>query len=95
MDAIFREQIGKELAVYPDDLLMYSPRHIELLRIMDRTLGQLTNACLKCKRHKSQVFPESIHYVGYIIQEGKITADRSKLDKIREWPNPKIGNELA
>ena len=41
MDAIFREQIGKDLAAYLDDLLVYALRHIEMLPILDRTLGQL------------------------------------------------------
>ena len=30
-----------------------------------------------------------------IIKDGKIAADRSKLDQIREWPFPKTGNEMA
>ena len=41
------------------------------------------------------MFPDSIQYFGHIIKNGKIAADRSKLDKIREWPFPKTGNEMA
>ena len=41
------------------------------------------------------MFPDSIHYLGHIINDGKIAADRSKLDKIREWPFPKTDNEMA
>ena len=37
MDAIFPEQIGKDLAAYLDDLLMYALRHAEMLPILDRT----------------------------------------------------------
>ena len=37
MDAIFREQIGKDLAAYLDDLLMYALRHIEMLPVLERT----------------------------------------------------------
>ena len=47
MDTIFREQIGKDLAAYLDAL-----RHIEMLPIFDRTLGQLIDAGLKCKPRK-------------------------------------------
>ena len=46
MDGIFRAQIGKDLAAYLDDLLMYALRQVEMLPIFDRTLGQLINAGL-------------------------------------------------
>ena len=46
MDGIFRDQIGKDLAAYLDDLLMYALRHGEMLPILDRTLGQLIDAGL-------------------------------------------------
>ena len=54
MACIFRQQIGKDLPAYLDDL-----------------------------------------HLGHIIKEVKIAADRSKLDKIREWPFPTSGNEMA
>ena len=95
MKGIFHEQIGKDLADYLEDLLMYALRHAEMLAILDRTLGQLIHAGLKCKPRKCQVIPDSIQYLGHIIQDGKIAADRSILDKIREWPFPKTGNEMA
>ena len=85
MHGIFHDQIGKDLAAYLDDLLMYALRHVERLPILNRTLGQLIDAGLKCKPRKCQVFPDSIQYLGHIIKDGKIGAVRSKLDKIREW----------
>ena len=77
MDGIFRALIGKELAAYLDDLLMYALRHAEMLPILDRTLGQLIDAGLKCKPPKCQLFPDSIQYLGHISQDGKI-AGRSQ-----------------
>ena len=95
MDTIFREQIGKDLAAYIDDLLVYALREIEMLPVLHRTLGQLIDAGLKCKPRKCQVFPESIQYLGHIINEAKISEDRNKLDKIREWPFPQTDNDMA
>ena len=40
------------------------------------------------------MYPDSIQYLGHIIKDGKIATDRSKFDKIREWPFPKTGNEI-
>ena len=95
MVGIFRDQIGKDLAAHLNDILMYALRKAKLVQIFDRTLGQRIDAGHKCKPRKCHVFPDSIHYLGHIIKNGKIAADRSKLDKIREWPFPNIGNEMA
>ena len=88
MEGIFPDEIGKDLAAYLADLLMYALRHAEMIPILDRTLGQLGDAGLKCKPRKFLVFPDSIQYMGHIMKEGKIAADRSKMDNIREWPFP-------
>ena len=71
MDAIFREKIGKDLAASLDDLLMYALRHIEMLPIFSRTLGELIDAGLKCKPRKCQVFPESISTWDTSSRKGK------------------------
>ena len=65
-----------------------------MLPILARSLGLLLDAGLKCKPRKCQAFPDSIHYLGHIIKDGKIAADRSKLDRIREWPYPKTVNVI-
>ena len=95
MDGIFRYQIGKHLAAYLHDLLMYALRHAEMLLILDRTLGQRLDGGLKGKPRKFQVFTDSIEYLGHISKDGKIAADRNKLKKIRDWPFGKTGNEMA
>ena len=61
MDCIFRDQIGKDLAAYLDDLLMYALPHAERLPILDRTLGQLIDSGLTCKPRNCQVFQALIH----------------------------------
>ena len=53
---IFRNQIGKDLADYIDCLIRYVLRYVEMLKILDRTLGPLIDAGLKCKPRKCQVF---------------------------------------
>ena len=40
MDGIVRNEIGKDLADYLVDLLMYVLVHAEMVPIFDRTLGQ-------------------------------------------------------
>ena len=95
MDGIFRDQFGKDLSTYLEDLPMDALRHADMLHILDRTLGQLIDAGLKCKHGNCQLFPDSIQYLVHMIKDGKITADRYKLEKIREWQFPKTGNEMT
>ena len=95
MDTIFRNNIGSDIAVYLDDLLLYALLKHELLPVFDRTLEQLIVAGLKCKPKKCQIFPKEMHYLGHVISKGTIAADRSKLDKVREWPFPNTGVEMA
>ena len=95
IDGIFADQIGKDLAAYLDYLLMYALRHVETLPILDSRLGQLIDAGLKCKPHKCQVLLDSNQYLGHIKKDGKIVADRSKRDKIREWLFHIKCNEMA
>ena len=95
MARIFQEHIGKDVAAYLDDLLMYAFQFPQLLPVFGRTLGQLIEAGLKCKPRKCKIFPESIHYLLQVVCKGKIAADQSKLDKIRECPFPTMGTVMA
>ena len=58
MDGIFSDQIGKELTVNHQDILMYRQRHSEMLLILYRTLAQLIEVGLKCKHRKCQLLPD-------------------------------------
>ena len=41
------------------------------------------------------MLPKTIHYLGHLLSAGTIAADHSKLDKIREWPFPTTGRDMA
>ena len=67
----------------------------QLLLVFHRTFGQIIEAGLKCKARKCQIFSESFHYLGHVGRKGKIAADRSKLDRILEWPFPATGTDMV
>ena len=71
IEDIFRQQIGKDLSTYLDDLLMYANRHADMLPILARTLGQVIHDGLNWKPHKCQVFPDSIQDLAHIIMDGE------------------------
>ena len=95
MDCIFPENIGQDIAGYLEDLLIHAFDLPQIHPIFARTLGQLIDAGLKCQPRKCEFFPASIHHLGHVIQKGPIAADESKLGKIREWPFPSSGTEMA
>lgn len=66
-----------------------------MLPILAVTLVHLIDAALTCKPRKCHVFPGSNDYLAHFNNYVKIEADGIKVDKIREGPFPKRGNEMA
>ena len=67
IDSLFETEIGRELLVYLDDILIFAETPEEFLAALERTLQILINAGLKCKPRKCQIFPPFIEYLGFII----------------------------
>ena len=44
---------------------------------------------------KCQLFRKTVNYLGHVISENQIAPDTKKIDKIREWPFPQTGHDMA
>lgn len=49
---------------------------------------------MKISSEKSHFFPNSVEYLGHIIQYNKITVDPKKIETIRDYPLPKTLRQL-
>jgi len=94
MDRIFVEDLFKDILAYLDDLLVYGKSIDEVLTSFDKCLKKLIAAGLKCKPRKCKILPEKLEYLGHILSAEGITADKGKVEKIREWPFPKNKTEM-
>jgi len=95
MEKILGSRIGRDVLVYLDDVLIYGATPEAVLRSLREVLMALIRAGLKCKSSKCELFTRSIQYLGHVVSADGIRPDQVKLDRIREWPKPSTGSELA
>lgn len=90
MNDIFRDLImNNKVAVYLDDILIYSKTMQEHIEVVNQVLQKLKENDLylkpeKCKFHKTQT-----EFLGLIISEGNIGMDPIKLKGVADWPTPR------
>jgi len=89
MDHLFQDLIARnKVIVYMDDILIFAKTKEELERITREVLKILQDNDLFLKPEKAEFCKTSIEYLGMIIEPGKISMDKKKLNSILEWPEP-------
>jgi hypothetical protein len=94
MDGILREDLYKDVTVYLDDVLTFGNTLDQTLNSWEKHLGKIVNAGLKCKPRKCKILPDKLEFLGHVLSADGITADTSKIDKIRQWPMPAARVEM-
>jgi hypothetical protein len=80
MDSIFEEEIQKGgVVVYMDDILIYADTEDELERLTNLVLRKLRHHDLFLKPEKCLFHRREIDFLGFIIREGQIKMDPTKL----------------
>ena len=95
MERILHDRISRDVLVYLDDVLIFGPDPESVLASLRLVLDRLAKAGLKCKPSKCSIFSESVNYLGHVVSSKGIFPDPNKLDRIKEWPRPTSGLELA
>ena len=89
MNQLFKEYLDKFVAVYLDDIVIYSQtleEHIKHLRTIFKVLRENT---LFVKREKCYFVQTEILFSGHRISNGSIRMDQSKVQVVAEWRTPK------
>ncbi|RXW20770.1 hypothetical protein EST38_g5090 [Candolleomyces aberdarensis] len=95
MDSIFEEEIREGIAiVYMDDILVFAETLKQLEEYTRRILKKLKKHDLFLKPEKCAFARQKIDYLGFIIEEGKISMDPVKLAGLRDWPEPKTVKQV-
>ncbi|GBC39113.2 retroviral-like aspartic protease 1 [Rhizophagus irregularis DAOM 181602=DAOM 197198] len=85
----FLEYLGKFVAVYLDDVIIYSKgtleQHLDHLRQVFETLRR---ANLKIKLKKCYFCLGNIHFLGHVVGREGIRPDPEKIEKIKTFPVP-------
>ena len=94
MNDLFEPYIGKFVAVYLDDILVFSStqeEHYEHLRIV---LDILYRAELYCKIKKCTFMAREVKFLGHIVDEQGLRPDPDKVAVVKDWPVPTCLKEL-
>ena len=97
MQELFREfMFGTDafVAVYLDDILIYSNTAEEHLVHIQKVLQVLRDANLYAKLKKCHFNNVQIEYLGHIVGQGMVQTDPKKVEAIQHYPLPETVTEL-
>ncbi|KAJ1177696.1 hypothetical protein NDU88_002948 [Pleurodeles waltl] len=85
---------SKFAAAYLDDVVIFSNTWIEHLEHLSQVFDTLATAGLTANPKKCMLGKTDISYLGYIIGDGKLRPQMSKIEAISNAPNPKTKKDL-
>jgi hypothetical protein len=94
IDDVLRENIGKFLHFYIDDIIVFSSTADDHLRHLEWVLKRLIDANMAVSIEKSIFFRESVEYLGFVVGRNGITTCKSKVEAIASFPEPQNLFEL-
>src|SRR5436309_5336506 len=94
MNFVLQDFLGKFVAVYLDDIIIYSrtfEQHIDHIQLV---FEALRTATLKIKLKKGFFCFPNIAFLGHIVGRNSISPDPTKVEKIKNFPEPTNLKEL-
>ena len=82
------------VAVYLDDILIYSSTHEEHRDTTHEVLQRLQTHDLYLRPEKCEFDRDEIEYLGLIIKQGEVSMDPVKVKAVTDWPTPRNLREL-
>jgi hypothetical protein len=94
MHDVLRPLLGKCVAVFLDDILVYSETEEQHEEDLKQVLALLQENRLFAKKSKCEIGVREVEYLGYIVSDGGIKPVHDKIEAIRSWPLPKTVTEV-
>ena len=86
--------LGDFAAAYLDDLVIYSSSWSEHLDHIRQVMDRLRGAGLTAKPRKCQFAMAQCSYLGHVVGNGAVRPEKSKLDAITSFQQPKTKKEV-
>ncbi|GBG70149.1 hypothetical protein CBR_g6280 [Chara braunii] len=94
MNRIFHDYLDKFVAVYLDDILIFSKTVEEHVAHLDKVLSLLRQHKFKINGEKCEFGRTRILYLGHEISAEGLKPDDEKVASIRDWPRPQSVTEM-
>src|SRR5260363_424058 len=88
MNNILYEDIRKNVAVYLDDIIIYSRTYQDHILHLVIVLAKISAAGLKLNPKKCELFQNSITFLEHIVGKERIRLDEEKVSKVKNFPIP-------
>jgi hypothetical protein len=97
MDDIFREEIAQDwLRVYMDDLLLANDGdYNDMVEKAVHVLNKLLEHDLFVKAEKCEFMVKKVNFLGFVIEDGRISMEENKIKGIMDWPPPTNVSQLC
>ncbi|TXT06920.1 uncharacterized protein COLE_06251 [Cutaneotrichosporon oleaginosum] len=96
MEHIFRDMIGISIALYLDDILVYTkadrPQHVRVTR---EVLLRLRKFRLFAKMAKCRFFAATVTFLGFVVSPNGLSMDPEKVAAILQWPLPRNAKDVG
>lgn len=94
MNRLFKDQLGKYVVIYLDDILIFSKTPEEHLCHLRTVLTILRNSRLYAKLSKCDLNMPELLYLGHLVSKNGLAVDPKKVSAVKDWPTPKDLHEL-
>lgn len=94
MNTVLHECIGRFVAVYLDDIIVYSRTYEEHLEHLTRVFEELRKASLKLNSEKCSFFLPNVGFLGHIVGRDGIQPNLENVEKVKNYPTPRNLRQL-
>jgi len=94
MEHILEPHEYKFLALYLDDILVFSATLEEHMQHLRHVFALLRKHGLKCRLQKCEFEQPELKYLGHILGNGQIRMNPAKISAVKDWPAPTSVKEL-
>ena len=95
MNKVFANNIRKFIAVYLDDILIFSRNLDEYWEHLRWAREKLREAKLYRRLHKCEFLKDQVDYLGFEVSPGGIKASPRKIRAVIEWPKAKSVHDVC
>ena len=94
MESVLRGLQFEICLVYLDDIIVTGKTFDDMIQNLSMVFDRLSEAGLKLKAKKCNLFASEVEYLGHVVTEAGITTSKDKIKAIADWPVPRNVTEV-